>query len=696
MRVAEFSKMAGSSGSFRELEDKPCSAEINLMKWSPKMDLIALITAEGEVLLHRLSWKRVWNISTSEGKAVQMAWRPDGKLLSVGYKDGAMKLFDVENGECVHTCNIGEIPTCMDWVEHEKDSNLRKDIEKQPFNVDKAELLLPPLPSLPKSGETLFSKDSSEEVDKDPKKLASLPEELNILTIGDSKGQIHVYLYGIFLCSVVKTENTDISSVVFSSDLKVMSAVVRQLHTNGDQQTILLEVYSSPLLNSRQYELSVIAKKIGTVATLMEYFQKTITLMSEAWEDILLEMDTKLTTFASEMLAAGSSVSQEFLTLLTKGTSSPELQSFLLHELTEKGLKKLGHNIENSYSSIQGLALKHLDSVIQALLFHLTELLGMAKWYDHYGILGLSEESVQGITRMLGSVMLKTRELVDVIESSLKSFKAFFQWLYSVILRLSDEPIPSYIKQSSQEDVVLVAHFLQNQLKVNQHGKFSLERVGQYFEDSELSCVSSYGSLFQVGQISMKASVCQSLVFSVGENSEKAFLVNLENVTDTHPLSIKATSLSFSSLPTDQQIAMSVLDVKFYDANTITVLLKERHEDGEGMTYLAQIPTHLLQDEGFIFISTSHHEDPLSNNPALNVQDVGPRLALWRRIQGFQSGSIAVSGSRKVCCNLSMSRRRVKLYDMDAEDEDDEEDEEETSKNETKDMEQNGELSFNQ
>ncbi|XP_020895614.1 anaphase-promoting complex subunit 4 [Exaiptasia diaphana] len=757
--------MAGSSGSFRELEDKPCSAEINLMKWSPKMDLIALITAEGEVLLHRLSWKRVWNISTSEGKAVQMAWRPDGKLLSVGYKDGAMKLFDVENGECVHTCNIGEIPTCMDWVEHEKDSNLRKDIEKQPFNVDKAELLLPPLPSLPKSGETLFSKDSSEEVDKDPKKLASLPEELNILTIGDSKGQIHVYLYGIFLCSVVKTENTDISSVVFSSDLKVMSAVVRQLHTNGDQQTILLEVYSSPLLNSRQYELSVIAKKIGTVATLMEYFQKTITLMSEAWEDILLEMDTKLTTFASEMLAAGSSVSQEFLTLLTKGTSSPELQSFLLHELTEKGLKKLGHNIENSYSSIQGLALKHLDSVIQALLFHLTELLGMAKWYDHYGILGLSEESVQGITRMLGSVMLKTRELVDVIESSLKSFKAFFQWLYSVILRLSDEPIPSYIKQSSQEDVVLVAHFLQNQLKVNQHGKFSLERVGQYFEDSELSCVSSYGntpwtkyvadspllsnsplilqhssntslvtlakcledkmqhafkkladtmsnsfqckcnihlvscslgSLFQVGQISMKASVCQSLVFSVGENSEKAFLVNLENVTDTHPLSIKATSLSFSSLPTDQQIAMSVLDVKFYDANTITVLLKERHEDGEGMTYLAQIPTHLLQDEGFIFISTSHHEDPLSNNPALNVQDVGPRLALWRRIQGFQSGSIAVSGSRKVCCNLSMSRRRVKLYDMDAEDEDDEEDEEETSKNETKDMEQNGELSFNQ
>lgn len=313
--------MAGSSGSFRELEDKPCSAEINLLKWSPKMDLIALITAEGEVLLHRLSWKKVWSIPATEGKALQMAWRPDGKLLSVGYKDGTIKLFDVENAECVHSCSINSTPTCMDWIESEKDSSVRKDIDKQPFNVEKAELLLPPLPSLPKSGETLFSKDSTEEFDKDPKKLSCLPEELNILTIGDSKGQIHVFLYGIFLCSVVRTEKSKITSVMSSNTLKVMTAVVTQPHPDGEQESMLLEVYSSPLLNSRQYELSVIAKKIGTVATLMEYFQKTITLMSEAWEDILLEMDTKLTTFASERLAAGSSVSEEFLTLLTKGNN---------------------------------------------------------------------------------------------------------------------------------------------------------------------------------------------------------------------------------------------------------------------------------------------------------------------------------------------------------------------------------------
>ncbi|KAK3739003.1 hypothetical protein QZH41_001569 [Actinostola sp. cb2023] len=759
--------MAGSSGSFRELEDKPCSAEINCAKWSPKMDLIALITAEGEVWLHRLSWKRVWSVSSSEGKAVQMAWRPDGKLLCVGYKGGAVKLFDVENGECVHSCTIRETPSCMDWIEQEKDSGVREDIEKQPFNVDKAELLLPPLPTLPKSGETLFSKDSSEDGDKDPKKLSSLPEELNILVIGDYKGQVHVYLYGVFLCSILNmsklAEDAEIVSVSFSTNLKVMTAVVRQPHPESELQSLSLEVFSSPLLNSRRYELSVVAKKIGTILTLMEYFDKTITLMSEAWEDILLEMDSKLTTFAKERRAAGSSVSQEFLTLLTKGTASPELQAFLLHELTEKGLKKLGHNIENSYSSIQGLALKHLQSVIQALLFHLTEMKGMAKWYDYYGILGLSDESVQRVTKAVGSVMLKTRELVDVIETSLKSFKAFLQWLYSVILRLSDEPIPGYIKQSSQEDVVLVASFLQNQLMVNEHGRFSLERVGQYFQDESLSACSSYGntpwtrfvansallqnsplilqhnhnaslvtlaktlqedmehsfkkladtignsfqckssihladctrdSLMHVTQLSLRAPVCQSLVFSgVEKHADKVFVVYLEtDPSDDELVSSKASSFCFSRLPNADDIEASygVLDIKFYDSEILTALLKEQwHEkDCEGMTYLVQIPLNLLQRDHFIHLSKNEFKYgcPLIDNPALVAQDVGQRLTHCRKILGFQSGSISVSGSRKVCCNLAMSRRRVKLFDMDAEDEDDE-DEDEISKNESKDME---------
>lgn len=109
-------------------------------------------------------------------------------------------------------------------------------------------------------------------------------------------------------------------------------------------------------------EIQILAAKYGKVSSLMTYLDATITAMSEAWEDILLEMDSKLAMFAEQKAKLDSgSVSDDFLQLLMFGTCSSELQQFLLHELTEKGLKKLGHSLETSYSNVQKLVLKHLQ-----------------------------------------------------------------------------------------------------------------------------------------------------------------------------------------------------------------------------------------------------------------------------------------------------------------------------------------------
>lgn len=498
------SKMAGVSGSFRQLEDKPCSAEILYQRWSPKMDLLALVTIEGEVWLQRLSWKRVWTISTAEGRALSVAWRPDGKILAVTFNDGKIKLFDIENAECIHKTEIESTPTSLDWIEEgkKKVSTGETPLKNLPFFVEKSELYLPSLPHLPKSAGALFSKETSQEESEDPKKLKCLPDELSVLVVGDDRGKIHMYLYGIFLCASLNTmdvlqqhsEVQVVTSAYVSHDLKVLSAVVKSPVFGSDKQSVSLVLYDTGLLSTRSRELAIVAKKMGEVICLMDYFDNTLQSMSDAWEDILLEMDTKLTEFAAERLTAGSSVSGEFLTLLTRGVTSPELQSFLIHDLTEKGLKKLGHSIENSYTSIQNLALKHLQCVTQSLLFHVTEIHGMSRWYEQFGDLGLSEFDIQTVITSLGSIMLKTQELVLVIETSLKSFKAFFQWLYYAILSLSDAEIPDFVKQRSQQEVMLLSGFIQDQLVVNNQGKFTLERVGQYFDPKSLTVKPPFGS----------------------------------------------------------------------------------------------------------------------------------------------------------------------------------------------------------
>ena len=182
--------MAGSCGSFRQLEDKPCSSEIFQMKWSPKMDLLALVTREGDVWLNRLSWKRVWSVPVSEDRAVCLAWRPDGKLLAVGYESGNVKLFDIENAECIHTCSIDHKVVFMDWIEEEKLKSNGENEYGEAFYEERAGVYLPVLPQLPKTGGALFSKESTQTHSTDPKRLRSLGEELSVLVVGDDIGQV--------------------------------------------------------------------------------------------------------------------------------------------------------------------------------------------------------------------------------------------------------------------------------------------------------------------------------------------------------------------------------------------------------------------------------------------------------------------------------------------------------------------------
>ncbi|GBO12497.1 Anaphase-promoting complex subunit 4 [Araneus ventricosus] len=88
--------------SFRQLEQRHVNTEIALMEWNPMLDLIALATVTGEVLLHRLSWQKVWSISSGSTKeknvqVTALAWRPDGKILAYAYDSGKITLCDVEN-----------------------------------------------------------------------------------------------------------------------------------------------------------------------------------------------------------------------------------------------------------------------------------------------------------------------------------------------------------------------------------------------------------------------------------------------------------------------------------------------------------------------------------------------------------------------------------------------------------------------
>lgn len=165
----------------------------------------------------------------------------------------------------------------------------------------------------------------------------------------------------------------------------------------------------------------------SNVEYLMDYLSRTLLAIAEAWETIVQEVDEKLSKYA-ESNPTGS-VAADFLELLMIGVPTASLENFLLRDLTEKGLKKVGHSIEMCYSNIQKLVLKHLNSVGMALTYQLSEMRGMARLGGSYESVGLiNENHITDALHAAKAFLAKTSEIQQVIDHSMRDYKAFFRY----------------------------------------------------------------------------------------------------------------------------------------------------------------------------------------------------------------------------------------------------------------------------
>uniref|UniRef100_A0A8D3EES3 Anaphase-promoting complex subunit 4 n=1 Tax=Scophthalmus maximus TaxID=52904 RepID=A0A8D3EES3_SCOMX len=436
--------------AFRQVGEKQLPNPILCMAWSPRRDLIALANTTGELLLHRLaSFQRVWSLPPSEytGREITaLAWRPDGK-----------------SKEWLHTFSLFDLLIDY-WLSALETPNSA--LSSFYNSEDESKLFLPKLPALPKSEE------------KSDAIMNLLGEvRLNVLVLGGDGGFVELYAYGMYKIATLTGVSGTCRSLSLSSDLKSLSVITEVRSANNNPEICYIQL-DTGLLSDCLPEVTRMARKFTHISTLLQYLHLSLTCMCEAWEDILMQMDLRLTKFVQEKNTS-TQVQDEFLELLLWGQSSPELQALLMNQLTVKGLKKLGQSIESSYSSIQKLVISHLQSGSEALLYHLSEVKGMSLWKQKFEPLGLDSAAIEGAITAVGSFSLKANELLQVIDKSMKNFKAFFRWLYM-----------------TQKDIAFVAdflseHFSENEELFDRKGKyFNVERVGQYLKDEDEDLVS--------------------------------------------------------------------------------------------------------------------------------------------------------------------------------------------------------------
>lgn len=213
---------------------------------------------------------------------------------------------------------------------------------------------------------------------------------LNFLAIGTEDGFLHLSIFGTFTCVVLnlcdKLEYTyKVLNVHFSEDLDVMFVTVFDVFKD-----VRILVYNTEVFKSHLKELFVMASKHERLMNLTDSLQVTITTITETWENILLEIDTKLSKYAAKMPKGG--VTADFLDLLMFGIYSEELEEFLVHDIGKKGLEKFGTTIEMSYTHIQKLLLKYVLKIGQNIAYHLSELRGLARLEHRYKVCIISSK----------------------------------------------------------------------------------------------------------------------------------------------------------------------------------------------------------------------------------------------------------------------------------------------------------------
>ncbi|ENN83094.1 hypothetical protein YQE_00546, partial [Dendroctonus ponderosae] len=186
--------------------------------------------------------------------------------------------------------------------------------------------------------------------------------DFDVLIMGTNDGILTIHIFGLYKCTTIN-----------------ISERVDKFH---NIKTIVL---NTSIMRDYLEEFYYLSVKFVKLQELMCYLDRAIANMTETWESILLDIDTKLSNYARKRPAEGVTV--DFLELLVWGECAPTLQEFLLVDLTKKGLETFGHAVDMSYSTIRTVLIDHVLTFSQNGVYHLSEMKGMAAFKDRYGVI---------------------------------------------------------------------------------------------------------------------------------------------------------------------------------------------------------------------------------------------------------------------------------------------------------------------
>lgn len=454
--------------------DKPLAAsQVKIAEWNPEKDLLAMVTQDSKIFLHRFNWQRLWTISPRGRCITSLCWHPDGKSIAVGLQDGTISLHDVENGKLLRTIKSHSVAVvCLNWEDHHDDHISKYE--------DRTSRFFPPPPRLPRlpqlvTGETGFM----DETDNLSQQLSnSSHQRFNILCSADKHGIISFSIFGIFPIAKIDIHEFSVSCLLANKqlDCKLLNASICKVALSKDlcHLTVLCSgdlkvpdhdlhgfhclTLDTSIFYKRRNELHQVAQQASNIEDLAEVIRASLSVMSKQWSDAMHTFHDRFDSLSSLIHDHGldSTPQEEFLSLLGGARTSPAVHQFLVNSLGEAGLKRIAKSVCGVGKELQVIALEHLQPAAEIIGFRLGELRGLSKWRLRYQGVGLDEKLIDNATEKAGMLLIQIERFLRVLSSSVQQFSNFFNWLHKCVKMLMSEPTDQHQLLAYNSELVIL------------------------------------------------------------------------------------------------------------------------------------------------------------------------------------------------------------------------------------------------
>lgn len=206
MDSSETASQAAPASHFTITKELALNCDISIACWCPTMDVCAVVSADGQLHLHRMDWQLLWAVAP-EALITAICWRPDGKQLAAGHANGTISILNVETGSVVaeHKAHYSALHS-LTWSDQADSSSSSMGSRQGLFSPQQSiaphqrfkRLFVPPVmePYPPSSTEPL---PDPYDMSIEAVGAAAWPAErpgLSLLTAADVRGRISLWLQG--------------------------------------------------------------------------------------------------------------------------------------------------------------------------------------------------------------------------------------------------------------------------------------------------------------------------------------------------------------------------------------------------------------------------------------------------------------------------------------------------------------------